>query len=93
MRIFYRRPYPAFRRADPSALGWSSRAAAKALFLRPYETHPQRKLWYALAFTGHGAAAFDAWSTRRAISGNYGTESNRCCGPSRIQAALCGYAG
>jgi len=49
---------------------------AKAPFSRPYETRPQRKLWYALAFTGHGAAAFDAWSTRRAISGNYGTESN-----------------
>ena len=24
----------------------------------------------------HSAAAFDAWSTRRAISGGYGTESN-----------------
>ena len=49
---------------------------AKALFFRPYETHLQRELLYALAFTEHGAAAFDAWSTRRAISGNYGTESN-----------------
>src|SRR5260370_31034058 len=49
---------------------------AKAPFSRPYETRPQRKLGYALAFTGHGAAAFDAWSTRRAISRNYGTESN-----------------
>jgi len=51
-------------------------APAKAPFFQPYETRQQRKLWYALAFTGHGAAAFDAWSTRRAISGNYGTESN-----------------
>jgi hypothetical protein len=25
---------------------------------------------------GHGAAAFDAWSTRRAVSGHYGTESD-----------------
>jgi hypothetical protein len=49
---------------------------AKAPFFRPYETRGQRKLWYALTFTGHGAAAFDAWSTRRAISGNYGTETN-----------------
>jgi hypothetical protein len=49
---------------------------AKAPFFRTYETRQQRKLWYALAFTGHGAAAFDAWSTRRAVSGNYGTESN-----------------
>jgi hypothetical protein len=49
---------------------------AKAAFLRTYETRPQRKMWYALTFAGHGAAAFDAWSTRRALSGNYGTESN-----------------
>jgi hypothetical protein len=49
---------------------------AKAAFFRTYETRPQRKVWYALAFAGHGAAAFDAWSTRRAVSGNYGTESN-----------------
>jgi hypothetical protein len=49
---------------------------AKAPFFRPYDTSRQRKLWYALTFTGSGAAAFDAWSTRRAISGNYGRESN-----------------
>ena len=61
---------------------------AKALFFRPYETHPQRKLWYALAFTGHGAAAFDAWSTRRAISGNYGTESNPLLRPFAHSGAL-----
>jgi hypothetical protein len=49
---------------------------AKPAFFRTYETRPQRKVWYALTFAGHGAAAFDAWSTRRAISGNHGTESN-----------------
>jgi hypothetical protein len=43
---------------------------------RPSETATQRRLWYALSFTGSGAAAFDAWSTRRAISGGYGTEAN-----------------
>ena len=61
---------------------------AKAPFLRPYETSPQRKLWYALAFTGHGVAAFDAWSTRRAISGNYGTESNPLLRPFAHSGAL-----
>ena len=40
------------------------------------ETPTQRKLWYTLAATGSGAAAFDAWSTRRAISGGYGVEGN-----------------
>lgn len=61
---------------------------AKAPFFRPYETRPQRKLWYALVFTGHGAAAFDAWSTRRAISGNYGTESNPLLRPFAHSGAL-----
>jgi hypothetical protein len=61
---------------------------AKAPFFRPYETRPQRKLWYALALTGHGAAAFDAWSTRRAISGNYGTESNPLLRPFAHSRAL-----
>jgi hypothetical protein len=50
--------------------------SAKAPFLRTYETRQQKKLWYTLTIAGHGAAAFDAWSTRRAISGNFGTESN-----------------
>jgi hypothetical protein len=35
-----------------------------------------KKEWYGLMFVSHSAAAFDAWSTRRAISGNYGTEGN-----------------
>jgi hypothetical protein len=43
---------------------------------RPRETAMQRKVWYALAISGSGAAAFDAWSTRRAISQGYGTEGN-----------------
>jgi hypothetical protein len=43
---------------------------------RPVETPMQRKLWYTLSITGSGAAAFDAWSTRRAISGGYGVEAN-----------------
>jgi hypothetical protein len=49
---------------------------AKAFIGRSYETSGQRKLWYALSFTGAGAASFDAWSTRRAISGGYGIEGN-----------------
>jgi hypothetical protein len=43
---------------------------------RPMETPMQRKLWYTLSITGSGAAAFDAWSTRRAISQGYGVEGN-----------------
>jgi len=44
---------------------------------RSYEASAaQRKLWYALTLTGSGAAAFDAWSTRRAISQGHATEAN-----------------
>src|SRR5580658_9753028 len=36
----------------------------------------QKKTWYALMAASSGAAAFDAWSTRRAVSSGYGVESN-----------------
>lgn len=48
----------------------------KPAYVRPRETRGQRVAWYTLAATSSGAAAFDAWSTRRAISQGYGTESN-----------------
>ena len=40
---------------------------------RPVESPRQRKIWYSLFVAGHSAATFDAWSTRRAISGGYRT--------------------
>ena len=48
----------------------------KAVYSRPRETHRQRVIWYSLAVAGHSGAAFDAWSTKRAVSGGYGQESN-----------------
>ena len=33
-------------------------------------------MWYGLMAVSHAGAAFDAWSTRRAISGGYGQEAN-----------------
>jgi hypothetical protein len=48
----------------------------------------QKKVWYALTFASSGAAAFDAWSTRRAISGGYGTESNPLLAPFAHSGAL-----
>ena len=50
--------------------------AAKGLFLSSYESPREKKLWYALSAAGHSGAAFDAWSTRRAISGGHGVEAN-----------------
>ena len=43
---------------------------------RPVETARQRKMWYGLMVVSHAGAAFDAWSTRRAISGGFGQEEN-----------------
>jgi len=43
---------------------------------RVRETRGQRVAWYSLAVASHGAAAFDAYSTRLAVSGHYGTEGN-----------------
>lgn len=51
-------------------------APVKPVVERPTPTPRQRKIWYTLMAAGHGAAAFDAWSTRRAITANDGTESD-----------------
>ena len=48
----------------------------KPVLTRPRETPRQRIAWYALTAAGSAGAAFDAWSTRRAISGGYGQEAN-----------------
>ena len=50
----------------------------------------QRRLWYVLSFTGSGAAAFDAWSTRRAITQGYGVEANPALRPFANSGALYG---
>jgi len=60
----------------------------KPAFNREYNTERQKKVWYALTVASSGAAAFDAWSTRRAISGGYGTESNPLLRPFSHSGAL-----
>jgi len=49
---------------------------AKPAVAESYETPRQRKIWYGLMVLGHGTAAFDAWTTRQAVSGGYGVESD-----------------
>jgi hypothetical protein len=61
--------------AAPAPAGAPIRGLKQAIS-SPVETRTQRTMWYALAISGSGAAAFDAWSTRRAISGGYGVEAN-----------------
>jgi hypothetical protein len=63
---------PGYQPAQPAA----PIKGVRMSLMRPTETAGQRKLWYALSITGSGAATFDAWSTRRAVSGGYGTEGN-----------------
>jgi hypothetical protein len=60
----------------------------KPAYTRPRETRGQRVAWYGLMAAGHGAAAFDAYSTRLAVSGNYGTETNPFLRPFSHSSAL-----
>ena len=48
----------------------------KPVFTQPRETPRQREIWYGLALAGHSGAAFDAWTTHRAVAGGYGQERN-----------------
>jgi len=60
----------------------------KPAYTHPRETRGQRVAWYSLMAAGHGAAAFDAYSTRLAVSGNYGTETNPFLRPFSHSSAL-----
>jgi len=65
----------------------------KPVFTRPRETPRQRKIWYGLTLAGHSGAAFDAWTTYRAVSGGYGREANPFMRPFKLEGDLCGDAG
>jgi hypothetical protein len=54
----------------------AAKSPVKPAIGESYETAKQRKIWYALMVLDHGTAAFDAWTTRRAISGGYGVEGD-----------------
>ena len=72
-------------RPAPVALAFQP---VKSAYTRPRETRGQRVAWYTLAVAGHGAAAFDAYSTRLALAGNYGTEGNPLLRPFAHSSAL-----
>lgn len=48
----------------------------------------QRRTWYALTIVSSGAATFDAWTTRRAITQGYGREMNPTLRPFAGNAGL-----
>lgn len=70
--------------ANAAPAGAAITPANPPLSLRPvkpagggeYGTGREKKIWYSLIVASSSAAAFDAWSTRRAVSGGYGTEGN-----------------
>ena len=66
--------------------------AASIAAVNPVVAHQreQRRLWYVLTFIGSGTAAFDAWSTRRAITQGYGVEANPTLRPFANSGALYG---
>jgi hypothetical protein len=55
---------------------------------RSFDSRNQKKIWYGLVAAGHAGAAFDAWSTRRALSGNWGTESDPLMRPFAHSGAI-----
>jgi hypothetical protein len=69
--------------ADPVTPGSSSLSIrpGRPAVSREDVSERQKKLWYGLTIASSSAAGFDAWSTRRAISGGYGTESNPMLAP------------
>jgi hypothetical protein len=68
-------PAPAAQPIEPGSAPLAV-GPAKPAFNREDVSEREKKVWYALMFASSGAAAFDAWSTRRAVSGGYGTEGN-----------------
>ncbi len=60
----------------------------KPAFNREDVTERQKKMWYALSIASSGAASFDAWTTRRAVSSGYGVEGNPFLRPFSHSGAL-----
>ena len=61
---------------------------APPMLEHPHMSPAQRRTWIGLAIAGHSAAAFDAWSTRRAISRGAGAEINPTLEPFSHSGAL-----
>jgi hypothetical protein len=67
------------------------RAFVVPVYLAPTKPHyerPGRRLWLTLTIAQHGAATFDAWSTRRAISSGQVHEQNPLLKPFAGNASL-----
>jgi hypothetical protein len=70
--------------ADPAAI----RAISSEKPLAAANDRNARRLWIGLSVAQHGAATFDAWSTRRVISSGAGQELNPMLRPFAGNASL-----
>jgi hypothetical protein len=60
----------------------------KSAVQRSYDSRNEKRMWYGLMIAGHAGAAFDAWTTRRDLSQNWGTESDPLMRPFAHSGAL-----
>jgi hypothetical protein len=76
--------------AEPAAFqpGALALEPVKSASHRGFENRNQKKIWYGLMVAGHSGAAFDAWTTRRALSGNWGTEADPLMRPFAHSGAI-----
>ncbi len=79
---------PAFIAAAPNPVRRAPTAAGLVSVLNlQAEVRRQKRVWFALSAVEHGAAAFDAWTTRRAIA-NGGQELNPLMKPFANSGAI-----
>src|ERR1700758_800102 len=89
-------PEPTARSAIVPATLWSLPLSAPRAFVapvyrapvRPRYEEPSRRFWLTLTVAQHGAATFDAWSTRRVISSGQCQEQNPLLKPFAGNASL-----
>jgi hypothetical protein len=68
--------------AQPALMSVSNSVPTQAAILKSTTTLPekpsvkQQRIWWALTVAQHGAATFDAWSTRQSLESGYGYERN-----------------
>jgi hypothetical protein len=76
--------------ADPGAPSIQPvlRSPIKPAATESYETRRQRMFWYGLVAAGHSTAAFDAWTTRRAVTSGAGVEANPMLRPFANSGAI-----
>jgi hypothetical protein len=74
--------------AEENAIEPAFHQPLKPAVRESYETPLENKAWYGLVVLGHGAAGFDAWTTRRVLRGGFGVEADPLERPFANSAAI-----